>query len=246
MANVGALRVAEQEEKPHRHPPNKDKSQWDRNWVRVLFIHGQPSIKELFPEKHVDTETHRRWKKTKKKQTHPGRQGDKYRRSSILRTALHSHSNSAASGDFESQTCFVFLSPGNIFTSVPSGGALSKWNLTLATDLTSKTWLQFFLNKQAWYELLMFCVCVAGVSALWGGAGKKSSDGEIKSNVLRPETVTMNSRLWLVCVTVIKKKSLRCLFIPLKIRSQSVCLVCIFECGCVIKTHRGLDSTIFR
>lgn len=145
MANVGALRVAEQEEKPRRHPPNKDKSQWDRNWVRVLFIHGQPSIKELFPEKHVDTETHRRWKKTKKKKkTHPGRQGDKYRRSSILRTALHSHSNSAASGDFESQTCFVFLSPGNIFTSVPRGGALSKWNLTLATDLTSKTWLQFF------------------------------------------------------------------------------------------------------
>lgn len=69
MANVGALRVAEQKEKPRRHPPNKDKSQWDRNWVRVLFIHGQPSIKELFPEKHADTETHRRWKKQKKTDT---------------------------------------------------------------------------------------------------------------------------------------------------------------------------------
>lgn len=96
------LQCVKRTEKLHCHTPNKDKSQWDRNWVRVLFIHGQPSIKELFPErlaqKHTDGE----------KQTHPGRQGDKYMNPSILQSALHSHSNSVASRDFENKICSFY------------------------------------------------------------------------------------------------------------------------------------------
>lgn len=96
------LQRVERKEKLHCHPPNRDRSQWDRNWVRVLFIHGQPSIKELFPEKHADTETHS-WK-----QTHPSRQGDKYMHFSIPQSARHSHSNSVASRDFENKICSFY------------------------------------------------------------------------------------------------------------------------------------------
>ncbi len=83
---------------------DEDESQWDRNWITVLFIHGQPSLKVLFPEKHTQIQKHT----DSEIQTHPSRHGDKYMHFSILQSALFSHSNSVASRDFENKICSFY------------------------------------------------------------------------------------------------------------------------------------------
>lgn len=100
--------ACEREKTPRRHPLHEDKSQWDRKWVRALFIHGQPSIKELFPEKHADAETHTDGDKNKKEKEKNAKKGDRHAPRADeeadtcaprCSTTLHSYSNSATSAD---------------------------------------------------------------------------------------------------------------------------------------------------
>lgn len=77
------------------------------------------SLKSTPPQKQIHT----------RKPTHPSRQGDKYMLFSVLRGALHSHSNSVAGRDLK--TRFALFITWNTFKAASSGDALSKWNLSL-------------------------------------------------------------------------------------------------------------------
>lgn len=103
------------------HMANKDKSQWDRNRIRELFVHVQPSIKVLSPAKHTQTVKNRHTQADTRTNTWI---------SQYFHTALSILIQILRRAE-TLRTRFPLFIAWNTFTSAASGEALSKWNLSL-------------------------------------------------------------------------------------------------------------------
>lgn len=105
------------------HTPHKDKGYWDRKWIMSYFHHGHPSINVLSSAKNQQIQKHT--------------DGDKQAHRSRYK---HAFLNTLENTPFSFKCCgqqrlweqyWLFFITSDTFTSVSSGGALSKWNLSV-------------------------------------------------------------------------------------------------------------------
>lgn len=122
--NMGALHVCGAEGKDALSHADEEKSQWDRN-CRVLFIHGQPSLKVLSLK---STCKYRNTLTVKNRHT----QADTGTNTCISQySRVHSILIQIRWQAETFRTRFALFITWNTFTSAAGGDALSKWNLSL-------------------------------------------------------------------------------------------------------------------